>query len=94
MREKWSTSEPRILAATSILWWVEYGGVHLGGATLPGMYSAQVAGGHYILVIPTLNMVIVNQFDNEPKSHEPAPVLKAAQDRHAIFNDQFVNLWA
>jgi CubicO group peptidase (beta-lactamase class C family) len=46
------------------LWWVEYGGVHLGEATIPGMYSAQGAGGHYILDLPSLDLVMVNQYDN------------------------------
>ncbi len=74
------------------LWWVEYGGVHLGEATLPGMYSAQGAGGHYILVIPSLDMVIVNQFNNEPDGNDPKSVLAAAQNRHAIFDDDFAHL--
>jgi len=74
------------------LWWVEYGGVHLGEATLPGMYSAQGAGGHYILNVPSLNTVIVNQYENEPKSGDVKDVLLAAQDKHAIFDDQFNHL--
>jgi CubicO group peptidase (beta-lactamase class C family) len=48
------------------LWWVEYGGKHFPEATLPGMYSARGAGGHYVLVIPSLDMVIVHRVDNEP----------------------------
>jgi CubicO group peptidase (beta-lactamase class C family) len=74
------------------LWWVEYGGVHLGEATLPGMYSAQGAGGHYILVIPSLGLVVVNQFNNEPDGHDPKSVLAAALNHHAIFDDQFAHL--
>ena len=74
------------------LWWVEHGGVHLGEATLPGMYSAQGAGGHYILVIPSVGLVIVNQFNNEPDGHDPKSVLAAAQNHHAIFDDQFAHL--
>jgi len=66
--------------------------VHLGEATLPGMYSAQGAGGHYILVIPSLSLVIVNQFNNEPDGHDPKSVLAAAQNHHAIFDDQFAHL--
>jgi CubicO group peptidase (beta-lactamase class C family) len=80
------------LGGYEYLWWVEFGGVHMGEATLPGMYSAQGAGGHYILIIPTLNMVVVNQFDNEPKAHDPKSVLAAAQNRHAIFDDDFHHL--
>jgi CubicO group peptidase (beta-lactamase class C family) len=47
------------------LWWVEYGGRHLPEATLPGMYSARGAGGHYLLVIPSLDLVIVHRVDND-----------------------------
>lgn len=74
------------------LWWVEYGGVHLSEGTLPGMYSAQGAGGHIILNIPSLNLVIVNQFDNEPKSHDAESVLLAAQNKHAMFDEQVAHL--
>ncbi len=74
------------------LWWVEFGGVHLGEATVPGMFSAQGAGGHYILDVPSLDLVIVNQYDNEPSSHDAKTVLLAAQDKHAIFDDQFNHL--
>jgi CubicO group peptidase (beta-lactamase class C family) len=74
------------------LWWVEYGGVHLAEGTLPGMYSAQGAGGHLILVIPSLNAVIVNQFDNEPATRDPDSVLRAAQNRQAMFDDQLGHL--
>jgi CubicO group peptidase (beta-lactamase class C family) len=74
------------------LWWVEYGGVHLGEATSPGMYSAQGAGGHIILVVPSRNLVIVNRFDNEPQARDPKSVLLAAQDRRAIFDDALAHL--
>jgi CubicO group peptidase (beta-lactamase class C family) len=47
------------------LWWVEYGGKHLPEATLPGMYSARGAGGHYVLVVPSLDLVIVHRVDND-----------------------------
>ena len=71
---------------------MEYGGVHLGDAALPGTYSAQGAGGHVILVVPALNTVVVNQFDNEPAAHDPDSVLRAAQDRNAISNDALGHL--
>jgi CubicO group peptidase (beta-lactamase class C family) len=74
------------------LWWVEYGGVHLGEATLPGMYSAQGAGGHIILVVPSRNLVVVNRYDNEPQARDPKSVLLAAQDHHAIFDDDLAHL--
>ena len=74
------------------LWWVEYGGVAMGEATLPGMYSAQGAGGHIILVVPSRNLVIVNRYDNEPLAQDPKSVLLAAQDRKAIFDDDLSHL--
>jgi len=74
------------------LWWVEYGGVHMGEATLPGMYSAQGAGGHIILVVPSRNLVVVNRYNNEPQAHDPKSVLAAAQDHHAIFDDDLNHL--
>jgi CubicO group peptidase (beta-lactamase class C family) len=72
------------------LWWVEFGGVLIPQATLPGMYSAEGAGGHYILVVPSLNLVIVHRFDNEPSSKDVQGVLDAA--RHGIFDDDFGHL--
>jgi CubicO group peptidase (beta-lactamase class C family) len=47
------------------LWWVEYGGKHLPEATVPGMYSARGAGGHYVLIVPSLDLVIVHRVDND-----------------------------
>jgi CubicO group peptidase (beta-lactamase class C family) len=80
------------LGGYEYLWWVEYGGVHLaGGATLPGMYSAQGAGGHYILIVPSLDLVIVHRFDNEPQHREIKAVLYAAQ-KEGIYDDEFGHL--
>lgn len=79
------------LGGYEYLWWVEYGGVHLPEGTLPGMYSAQGAGGHFILVAPSLNLVIVNRFDNEPQSRDAKGVLEAAQGA-GINNEQFGHL--
>ncbi len=56
------------------------------------MYSAQGAGGHYILIVPSLDLVIANQFDNEPLSRDSKAVLLAAQNHHAIFDEQFDHL--
>jgi len=80
------------LGGYEYLWWVEYDGVHLHEATLPGMYSAQGAGGHFILVIPSLNLVIVNRFNNEPEGRDTKSVLQAAQNPHAIYDEQFAHL--
>ena len=48
------------------LWWVAVDGRHLGNVTLgEGAYSARGAGGHYILVIPSHDMVIVHRVDTD-----------------------------
>jgi CubicO group peptidase (beta-lactamase class C family) len=48
------------------LWWVAAGGKHVPGASLPeGSYSARGAGGHYILVIPADDLVIVHRVNTD-----------------------------
>ena len=48
------------------LWWIERGGMHLPGVTLPpGSYSARGAGGHYILNVPALDLVIVHRVNTD-----------------------------
>jgi len=50
------------------LWWIERGGIHLPGVTLPpGSYSARGAGGHYILNIPAMGLVIVHRVNTDIK---------------------------
>jgi CubicO group peptidase (beta-lactamase class C family) len=52
------------------LWWVAAGGKHLPGATLPdGSYSARGAGGHYILVIPEGDLVIVHRVNTDVRGN-------------------------
>lgn len=47
-------------------WWVAKNGVHFPGVTLPdGSYSARGSGGHYILVIPPLDLVIVHRVNTD-----------------------------
>jgi CubicO group peptidase (beta-lactamase class C family) len=60
------------------LWWVEYGGVHFPEVSIPGIYSARGVGGHYLLVIPTLDLVIVHRVDNEPASKDSKTVAEVA----------------
>jgi CubicO group peptidase (beta-lactamase class C family) len=79
------------LGGYEYLWWVEYQGHLMGDATLPGMFAAEGAGGHYVLVIPTLDMVIVNRFNNEPEHHDVGSVI-AATRVHGIWDDQFHKL--
>jgi len=74
------------------LWWVEYGGKHLPEATLPGMYSARGAGGHYVLVIPSLDLVIVHRVDNDAPTKDVKtvtdqglrPLVNAASFGHLV----------
>jgi hypothetical protein len=73
------------------LWWVEYGGAHLPEASLPGMYSARGAGGHYLLVVPSLDLVIVNRADNDAPSKDAKTVMEVAM-RPAIDNAKFGHL--
>ena len=48
------------------LWWVAVGGRHLPGVTMPdGSYSARGAGGHYILVVPAYDLVIVHRVNTD-----------------------------
>jgi CubicO group peptidase (beta-lactamase class C family) len=79
------------LGGYEYLWWVEHGGKLLDdGTTLPGMFAAEGAGGHYILVVPSRNMVIAYQFDNEPKEKSTAAVLAATP--LGINDEQFSHL--
>jgi CubicO group peptidase (beta-lactamase class C family) len=73
------------------LWWVEYGGVHFPEATISGMYSARGAGGHYLLVVPSLDLVIVHRADNEPPAKDPKTVAEVA-NREFISKAQFGHL--
>ena len=48
------------------MWWVAVGGRHLPDVTMPdGSYSARGAGGHYILVVPAYDLVIVHRVDTD-----------------------------
>ena len=65
------------------LWWLEYRGASLYGPGLPaGTYMASGAGVHIIMVIPSLNLVIVNRVDNEAPNKDAQSVIAAAE--HAI----------
>ena len=48
------------------MWWTAARGKHLPGVELPeGSYSAQGAGGHYVLVIPAYDVVIVHRVNTD-----------------------------
>ena len=73
------------------LWWVEYNGVHFPGVTVPpGTYSARGAGGHYLVIMPALDLVVVHRFDNDPPSRDAATVTEWAE--HGIGKREFGHL--
>ena len=66
-----SHSEAGSRGGYGYLWWTERGGLHLPGVTLPaGSYSARGAGGHYVLVIPALDLVLVHRVNTDLPRHE------------------------
>jgi CubicO group peptidase (beta-lactamase class C family) len=73
------------------LWWVEYGGVHFPEVSIPGMFSARGVGGHYLLVIPSLDLVIAHRVDNEPSVKDSKTVAEMT-DRDFVTKAQFGHL--
>ena len=52
------------------MWWVAANGRHLPGVSIPdGSYSARGAGGHYILVIPAYDLVVVHRVNTDIQGH-------------------------
>lgn len=48
------------------MWWVAADGRHVPGVSLPdGAYSARGAGGHYILVVPDYDLVVVHRVNTD-----------------------------
>ena len=48
------------------LWWIAVNGNHYPGVELPdGSFSAWGAGGHFIVVIPALNLVVVHRVNTD-----------------------------
>ena len=55
------------------MWWVADNGTHLPDVTLDdGSYSARGAGGHYILIIPSRDMVIVHHVNTDVRGNRVA----------------------
>jgi len=66
-----SCSDARNSGGYGYLWWISKNGLHLPNVTLPqGSYSARGAGGHYILVIPALDLVIVHSVNTDIKDRQ------------------------
>jgi len=62
----WSQASSR--GAYGYLWWLEDGGRHYPGVTLPpGSYTARGAGGHVLLVVPSLNLVLAHRVDTDER---------------------------
>ncbi|MCC6125058.1 MAG: serine hydrolase [Pirellulales bacterium] len=52
------------------LWWTELFGRHVDHVELPkGSFSARGAGGHYIVVVPAWDMVIVHRVDTDEETN-------------------------
>lgn len=63
------------------LWWVSPGGPHLTSAFFKGeVFSAQGAGGHYILIVPYLNLVVVHRVNTD----EPGRQVTNSQFGHLV----------
>ena len=57
--------------AYGYMWWVARQGIAFPGAIVPeGTYSAWGSGGHYCVVIPPLDLVIVHRADTDVKGQE------------------------
>jgi CubicO group peptidase (beta-lactamase class C family) len=53
------------------LWWTEADGKHFPGVDLGGgSFSARGVGGHFVVVIPARNLVIVHRVNNGDDQHE------------------------
>jgi len=63
------------------LWWVSSGGPHVTSAFFKGeVFSARGAGGHYILVVPYVNLVIVHRVNTD----EPGRQVTGSQFGHLV----------
>jgi CubicO group peptidase (beta-lactamase class C family) len=69
------------------LWWVDYGGVHFPEVSLPGIFSARGAGAHFLVIIPSLALVIVHRTDNEPPEKD-AKTIEEMANRGSITEDR------
>ncbi len=61
-----TTTNGQVHAGYGYLWWADWQGRHLENVELPpGTFSARGAGGHYILIAPALDLVIVHRVDTD-----------------------------
>ena len=58
----------RVYAGYGYLWWTNFEGKQFENVTLPeGSFSARGHGGHVILVVPSLDLVVVHRVDSGKK---------------------------
>ena len=59
-------SDAGLAGSYGYMWWVGRDGIHFPNARVPeGTYSARGAGGHYIVVLPKLDAVVVHRVDTD-----------------------------
>ncbi len=64
-------SDAGINGAYGYLWWVSRQGIHWPGVIVPeGTYSARGIGGHRLVVMPALDLVLVHRVDTSVKGRE------------------------
>lgn len=64
-------SETAIRGGYGYMWWVAQAGKHYPGFEAPeGTFSAHGAGGHYLLIVPQWDLVIVHRVMTRPVSRE------------------------
>lgn len=70
--EKWVRTSTRSYSPAGerggygYMWWVAVGDVHFPEAIVPpGTYSARGAGGHYVVVVPSADLVVVHRADTD-----------------------------
>jgi CubicO group peptidase (beta-lactamase class C family) len=62
---------PEALGWSKELWWVAMNGRHLPSVDLPGgTFSARGARGHYIFVVPNLDLVVVHRVNTDTPGRE------------------------
>jgi CubicO group peptidase (beta-lactamase class C family) len=53
------------------MWWVAQGDVHFPHMSVPpGTYSARGSGGHYVVVVPPMDLVVVHRADTDTPDHK------------------------